>query len=78
MPASAGIVSVEGAAGLAELLVRDARSDSYARFNCRRTGFRRESQCCLRSGVAAGLLMLRSLMLSRVGGFPPPSRPTWR
>jgi len=25
-------------------LVRDARSDSYTRFNCRRTGFRRESQ----------------------------------
>jgi hypothetical protein len=31
-----------GGGGLA--LVRDARSDSYTRFNCRRTGFRRESR----------------------------------
>ena len=54
MPATvAGIVSVERGGGPGrELLVRDAR-DSYTRFNCRRTGFRRESQCCLRSGVAA-------------------------
>ena len=33
--------SAEGAAGLTGL--RDARSDSYARVGCRRTGFRRES-----------------------------------
>ena len=52
MPATvAGIVSVERGGGPGrELLVRDARSDSYTRFNCRRTGFRRESQVLSKIG----------------------------
>jgi len=58
-------VSVEGAAGLAEL--RDARSDSYARFSAAGPVFVVRARCLkIERDPWPGLLIVRSRMLSRV------------